>query len=197
MRLGFIHFAGNKYGFRPAEIVEPAANNFGLDPLVLSRLHEYLELEDHPTILLLQAKTSDQEVSAACFVSSVWSHSYQKLANPYGKVHRDYYYQVLFSAVAALVEVGCEVIRIENPMTGYAWKRDAYVCLVEATNNIKKLLNPDIKFYLQDGTFSNEMVMKINSDIEGRKLIMNNHEPVPLTMFMEFGLNFRKVWVGL
>ena len=142
--------AGGRGG-RARPDVSAIAEYFSVSPDRLERVLTNLETGDQPQIAILQNTAPGAKVAAVAFFSSVWSRSYANVGTPYGKVHRDFHYQCLFSAIAALVEVGCESIRVEPPMSGHLWRRDAYICLLEVVRNIQKNMNRRAMVHLELG----------------------------------------------
>ena len=158
----------------------------------LERALQTLETEDHPGIVILQNAETGAKVAAVAFLSSVWSKSYARVGTPYGKVHRDFHYQC-FSAIAALVEVGCERIRVEPPMSGYLWRRDAYICLLEVVRNIQKNMNRRATVHLEPGSYNARMVESLDRERDDHD--MQEHRPVGTGMHIFEGLNMRTVIV--
>jgi hypothetical protein len=159
----------------------------------LKRALESIETEEKPRIILLQNMGANANIGAATFFSSVWSKAYGNLGTPYGKVHRDFHYQCLFVAIAALVEAGCEHIRVENPMSGYRWREDAYICLMEAFRNIQKNMNRRVSVYLEQGSYNERLVERL--DRNQPDFDMQEHRPVGICMHMFEGLNMRTVFI--
>src|ERR1017187_7335068 len=116
--IGHAYAAGDRNGLIRANACE-IAEFFSVRPERLERALNNIESEDQPRILLLQNSAPGAKVGAVTFFSSVWSKSYLKIGSPFGEVQRDFHYQCIFSAITALVEVGCDRIRIENPMSGH------------------------------------------------------------------------------
>lgn len=190
--IGYAHAAG----FRNGQIrndIDEIAEYFSVSPDHLARAMEYLETEDRPEIFLLQSLSCEARIGAAVFFSSVWSKAYERVGTPYGRVHRDYHYQCLFSAMAMLVEVGCNRIRIENPMSGRLWRKDAYVCLLEAVESIRKHMNPAINVYLQTGTYDPRMPREVDVGMDVYDL--QEHRPIGTHPHIFGGVNMRTVFV--
>lgn len=169
------------------------ARYFSVPPGRLEQALEAIESGDNAAILLLQSPPSKGTVDAVTFFSSVWSRAYEKVGTPYGKVHRDFHYQILFSAIAPLVEVGCDRIRVENPMSGYTWKKDAYVCLLEAFENVRAHMNPAVCVYLEVGSYNERMVTEV--DRNRTEYRMQAHRPIGTHMHVSDGINMRTVFV--
>jgi hypothetical protein len=189
--IGHAHVAGTKMGVR--RDLPAMADYFSVLPDRLERAVALIEYSEHPEVLLLQNPDAQARVVAATLFSSVWSKSYSKFGNPYGTVHRDFHYQVLFSALAALAEVGCDRLRIDHPMVGRPWRRDAYVCLLEATRNLRRNMNPKIAVHLQEGTYDPRMPRRVDADTGSFDL--QHHRPVGMSPHVFEGLNMRTVFV--
>lgn len=190
--IGHAYAAGNRCGdihFDTRKIAE----YFPVRSDVLERALDRLETHQHPGIILLQNTVPGARVGAVAFFSSVWSKSYAVVGTPYGKVHRDFHYQCLFAAFSALVEVGCTQIRVEHPMSEYRWRRDAYICLLEAVRNIQRYMNPAVRVHLETGSYHVRMVEELDrreSDFD-----MRAHRPIGINMYILEGLNMRTVFV--
>lgn len=190
--IGYAHTAGDHLTrIRPN--AGAIAEYFSVPSDRLKRALEILETEERPRIVLLQNTEPGANVGAATFFSSVWSKAYGNFGTPYGKVHRDFHYQCLFAAIAALVEAGCEHIRVENPMSGYPWRRDAYICLMEAFRNVQKNMNRRVSVCLEQGSCNERMVEHL--DRNQPDYDMQEHRPVGICMHMFEGLNMRTVFV--
>jgi hypothetical protein len=144
-------------------------------------------------VVLLQNTAPEASVGAVTFYSSVWSKSYAKVGTAYGAVHRDSHYQCFFVTIAALVEVGCVRVRIENPMSECPWKRDAYICLLEAVRNVRRNMNAQVTVHLESGTYDARMVQLL----DGNELDfdLQEHRPIGVRMHIFEGLNMRTVFV--
>jgi len=119
--IGYAHAAGTREGIR--DDIRVIAQYFSVEE---NRLHEallHIQKARRPEILLLQNPNQEAKVTAASFYSSAWSRAYSSIANPVGQVHRDYHYQVIFTALAALAEVGCKQMRVDHPTLGEMWTR--------------------------------------------------------------------------
>lgn len=189
--LGYAHAGSFRDGLRPD--VETIANYFSVPAEKLARAVTLTESEDRPEILLLQNSNPDAKVGAAVLYSSVWSRSYFKFGTPYGMVHRDFHYQVLFSALAALAEVGCDRMRVDNPMPGRNWRKDAYVCLFEATKNIRANLGKGLSVWLQKGEYDPAMTRKVDESTV--RFNLQEHRPVGISPHIFEGFNMRTVFV--
>ena len=187
--LGNAHAAGRRTGCVNADAT---ADYFHVPRERLDRALRLLETSDRPEILLLQNPDPDANVSAATFFSSIWSNAYAKVGTPYGKVHRDFHYQLMFSALAALAETGCTRIQIANPMSGYLWRRDAYVCLLEATESVKKHL-AKVAIHLEKDSYAPQMPKDIDDHMA--RYDLQEHRPVGIGMHIFEGLNMRTVFV--
>ena len=188
---GFAHPAA--FSHVPLREAAEIADHFAVQPARLARAFRVLETSEQPEILLLQCPIPKPGVSAGVFFSSVWSTAYENFGNPYGRVHRDFHYQCLFCALATLVEVGCDRITVVNPMAGFPWRRDAYVCLMEATHNIQRNMNTDVVFNLQIGTYDPGMVKNVDANIADYGF--QQHRPVGIHLYLLEGLNMRRVFV--
>ncbi len=190
--IGYAYAAGDRRGSVRAN-VGLIAEYFSLAPELLGRVLEYIETDERPQVVLLQNTVPEARVGAVTFFSSVWSKSYAKVGTAYGVVHRDFHYQCFFVAIAALVEVGCVRLRIENPMSEHPWKRDAYICLLEAVRNVRRNMNSQIAVHLESGTYEARMVQLL----DGNELDfdLQVHRPVGVRMHIFEGLNMRTVFV--
>jgi hypothetical protein len=191
MVIGYAHAAGTANGVR-CDLAE-IADYFHVLPDRLERAVAVIESSDRPEVLLLQNPDGAAKVSAATIFSSAWSKSYEKFGNPYGKTHRDFHYQVMFCAMAALAEVGCNKLRIDHPMHGNPWSRDAYVCLLEATSNLRRHLNSKVAVFLQEGTYDSRMPQTVDAYMAS--FDMQDHRPVGISPHMFEGINMRTVFV--
>lgn len=189
--IGYAHPAGDKNGVRTD--IEQIASYFSVNADELTRAALHAESADHAEVILLQNPTKEAKVQAAAIYSSAWSRSYLQGGNPYGAVWRDFHYQVMFSAIAALVETGCERIRIDNPMPGQFWRRDAYVCLLEATQNIKRYMNTEVLVFLQEGSYAASMPSEIDQD--EAQFQLSDHRPVGISPHIFASLNLRTVFI--
>lgn len=189
--LGYAHAAGFRDGPRPD--IETIAGYFSVPVGKLARAAALIELADNPEILLLQNPNRDAKVGAAVLYSSVWSRSYSRVGTPYGMVHRDFHYQVMFSALAALAEVGCDRMRIDNPMPGSPWRTDAYICLLEATRNIKANMGLGVSVWLREWEYDPAMTKMVDEDIT--RFDIQEHRPVGVSPHIVEGLNMRTVFV--
>lgn len=190
---GCIHVAGDRNGSYSADYLAPMARYFDVDENKLADMFNYIEEAELPTLMLIQKAGDISSLAASCVISSAWSKSYEKVGNPYGRIHRDYHYQILFSAMAALAEIGCEELRVESLCSGFSWKRDAYICLREAWTNIRKYVNPKLKISLQSDALSDVMFHLVNMDLE--KYGLEAHRPIGIHMYIENGFNFRKIFL--
>lgn len=189
--LGYAHVAGFRDG--PRQDAETIARYFAAKGDAFPRLAAGIETAELPEIILVQNQDRQARVSAAAIFPSVWSRSYLAFGTPYGRVHRDFHYQVMFSAMAALVETGCDAIRIDNPMGGMPWRRDAYVCLMEAVGNIRRRMNPGVAVHLQEGTYDPRMPADADAHASGFDL--QDHRPVGVHLHIRDGFNMRTVFV--
>lgn len=190
--IGHALAAGERNGLIRSNAAE-IAEFYSVRPERLERALKSIESEDFPQILLLQNPDPGAKVGAVTFFSSVWSKSYTKIGAPFGEVQRDFHYQCMFSAIAALVEVDCDRIRIENPMSGYPWRRDAYICLMEAFRNVQKNIKQEVTVHLEQGSYDEQMVKKLNYNQPDFN--MQEHRPVGICMNIFEGMNMRTVFV--
>ena len=141
--------------------------------------------------MLLQNPEATGDVKAACFVSSFWSRSYKLLHCPSEKIHRDFHYQCLFTAMQILAEVGCNVFRAGNLMSGYLWQRDALVCLLEALRNIRSLVNPDFSVELEIGSYDRNMVEYVTANLS--QFNPEAHRPIRVTPYVREGFSMHRI----
>ena len=189
--IGYAHAAGTESGVR--DDLDLIAAYFSVSSDRLSRAAVLVETSEHPEILLLQNPNPDAKVAAVTLFSSVWSKSYASYGNPYGVVHRDFHYQVLFCALATLAEVGCDRIRVDHPMLGCPWRCDAYVRLLETTRNLQRNMNPKVAVFLQNGAYDPSMPKKVDSEAD--LFGIQDHRPVGMSPHMFEGLNMRTIFV--
>lgn len=188
--IGCAHSAGTREGARPDLVA--MADYFSIPADCLARLAEKVESSEDALVVLLQNSNPEAKVRAATLYSSAWSKAYTRFGHPYGKVHRDFHYQAMFTALAALVEVGCDKLRIDHPAIGTPWSRDAYICLLEVWRNLSRNLNPGVAIHLQEGTYDPRMPRAID---EHGEFHLQDHRPVSISPFIHEGFNFRKVFV--
>lgn len=190
--IGMLHSAGMLSRQSRADI-PVIADYFSINPGRLTCLLKELESGSRPQLLLLQNPDSEAKTRAAVFMSSVWSRSYAKLGNHSGNMHRDFHYQCLFSGMQFLVEVGCTHLKVENPLSGYVWRKDAFICLFEAFDNIKRYVNPAIRIGLQEGTYDESML----GDIDTLRVTyrFEDHRPIGISPHIHEGLNMRTIFV--
>lgn len=188
---GYAHAGGFRDGPRPD--IEAIARYFSVPTEKLARVAALIESADDPKILLLQNQNLEAKVGAAVLYSSTWSCSYSKFGTPYGMVHRDFHYQVMFSALAALAEVGCDRMRIENPMPGHPWRTDAYICLLEATKNIRANMGKNLTVWLQEGEYDRAEIEAVDHGMAS--FALQEHRPVGISPYIFEELNMRTVFV--
>lgn len=188
---GYAHAGGFRDGPRPD--IEAIARYFSVSREKLAMVAALIESADDPKILLLQNQNLEAKVGAAVLYSSTWSYSYSKFGTPYGIVHRDFHYQVMFSALAALAEVGCDRMQIESPMPGRPWRTDAYICLLEATKNIRANMGKDMSVWLLEGEYDRAVIEAVDHGIASFSL--QEHRPVGISPYIFEGLNMRTVFV--
>lgn len=188
--LGYAHAAGFRDGPRPD--LATIARYFSVPAERLDRAALMLETAERPEILLLQNPDRDAKVGAAVLFSSVWSAGYRKVGTPYGRIHRDFHYQMLFAALSGLAEIGCDRIRVENPMSGHSWRRDAYICLLEATGNVRSNVSK-VAVYLEQDSYDPRMPEEVDGDMS--KYDLQKHRPVGIAPYISDGLNMRTVFV--
>lgn len=190
--IGMLHSAGICSG-RSRTDIPVVADYFSIHPGRLTRLLKELESGPRPQLLLLQNPAPEAKTRAAVFMSSVWSRSYAKLGNPLGDVYRDFHYQCLFSGMQFLVEAGCTRLRVENPLSGYVWQKDALICLFEAFDNIKRYVNPATRLSLQEGSYDESMLR----DIDKLRVTcrFEDHRPIGISPHIHDGLNMRTIFV--
>ena len=96
--------------------------------------------------------------------------------------------------MAFLAEAGCTKLRVESPLSGYIWQKDAFICLLEAHDNIRRYMNPEISLGLQEGTFDESIICDINQTRSTYNF--ENHRPVGINLHVHDGLNRRTIFVG-
>ena len=190
---GRIHPAGMKGAQYSEEYISSISMQFSIDVEKLRRVFFHLETGQFPEIVLLQNPDPRAEVQAACFVSSVWSRSYKLEPISRDEIHRDFHYQCLFTAMEFLAEVGCTMIRVENLMTNCIWKRDAYICLIEARRNVRKYVNPYVTIQLQDCAYDPAMADGVNCSFNPEGL--NDHRPIAMCPYVMDGLNMSRIFL--
>ncbi len=169
------------------------ARYFSVQEEKVARALTMIETAERPEILLLQNPTPDAAVGGVVLFSSVWSTAYARFGTPFGRVHRDFHYQTMFAALAALAEAGCERMRIDNPLSGRLWRRDAYICLQEATQNLRTHKVPQLTVSLREDEFSPAMRRKVDAGIAAFDL--QRHRPVGISPHVFEGMNMRTVFV--
>jgi hypothetical protein len=187
---GRIHPAGMKGAQFSDEYISLIARHFSIDAEKLGRVLLHLENCDKPEVAMLQNPSPNAEVQAACFVSSVWSRSYKLEPISRDEIHRDFHYQCLFTAMRFLAEVGSSMIRVENLMTNCMWRRDSYICLIEAWRNVRKYVNPDLGIYLLDNSFDHSMIRSVTSQCG-----LNDHRPIAMCPYVMDGLNMCRIFL--
>ena len=189
--LGYAHAAGSRKG--PRDDAGTIARYFCIPEDRVVRAASLIESSDKPEVLLLQNPDQEAKVGAAVLYSSVWSRAYSFWGTPYGRVHRDFHYQVMFSAIAALAEAGCDRMRIDNPMPGRLWRRDAYVCILEATRNIRAHMGGGISVWLKEEEYDPAMPKEVDSGMA--RFNLQEHRPVGISPHIFEGMNMRTVFV--
>ena len=189
--LGYAHPAGFRGG--PRNDAGTIARYFGMPEDRVARAAALIESSDDPEVLLLQNTDPAARVRAAVLYPSVWSKAYSRFGTPYGKVHRDYHYQVMFSALAALAEVGCDRMRCDSPMPGCPWRREAYVCVLEATRNIRAHMGGKISVWLREDEHDPSMPREVDASIA--RYDLQEHRPVGISPHLHEGMNMRTVFV--
>jgi len=186
------HLESAQSGYRQGYL-SSVGEYFDVDLAKLTRILKVIESSDKPRIVLLQQQARDGVARNACFVSSAWSKSYGALANPYWTVHRDFHYQWLFGAMAMLVDCGCERLRVGNLLCGEQWRRDAYLCQVEAVGNIRRLMRSDIEVFLELRSHETAMVEEV--DRTAGDFDMQEHRPIGINFQLLEGLNAAKLFI--
>ena len=190
--IGYAYAAGDRRGSVRVNAGQ-IAEYFSLAPGLLGRVMDHIETDERPQVVLLQNTAPEASVGAVTFYSSVWSKSYARIGTAYGTVYRDFHYQCFFVAIAALVEVGCVQVRMENPMSEHPWRRDAYICLLEAVRNVRRNMNPKVTVHLESGTYDARMVQRL--DDNELDFDLQEHRPIGVNMHIFEGLNMRTVFV--
>jgi hypothetical protein len=191
--IGMLHPAGEKWKKVRTDYVQ-IAEYFEIEPAKLKRLLTYLENAERPELLLLQARNAEATIHAAVIMSSVWSRSYRKLRKPDDyQIHRDYYYQCLFSGMLFLTEAGCDAFQIENPKTGYKWQWDGFICVCEAWFNIRRHVNPVIRVAFKGGSYEESLWQRVEE--LAKTHAFEEHRPIGTSPHVEDGLNMRTIFV--
>lgn len=189
--IGYAHAVGpHKHSQLDAGLI---ARYFSVDEDSVSRAISLIVSAESPEILLIQNSNLDDKVQAAVVYPSIWSHAYSRIANPYGRVHRDFHYQVMFVALASLAEVGCKQIRIDNPAPERQWRKDAYICLSEASRNIQIHMGSEISIFLKHGQFDPKRSRELDAAIE--RFDLQAHRPVGISPYIFEGLNMKRVFI--
>jgi hypothetical protein len=183
MICGRVHPAGMKGAPYSEEYLSSTARYFRLDAGRLHRVLAHLEECEHPEVALLQNPDPDDEVQAACFVSSVWSRSYRLLGCPRSQIHRDFHYQCFFMAMQVLSEVGCTAMQIENLAIERRWESDAVTCLHEAWKNIRRYVNPNVTIQLMEGSWNL------------KHCTLEDHRPIAMCPYVSEGLNMHRIFL--
>ncbi len=190
-KLGHVHPAGFRIG--PREDANVIARYFSAPTEKVIQALAMIESAERPEILLLQNLDPDARVGAVVLFSSAWSAAYARFGTPFGRVHRDFHYQTMFAALAALAEAGCECMTIDNPLSGHLWRRDAYICLQEATQNLRTHRVPRLTVSLREDEFAPAMLRKVDATIAAFDL--QDHRPVGISPHVFEGMNMRTVFV--
>lgn len=193
MIAGTIHAACHKRWIYGEGYLSSVGEYFDVDLARLTRILKVIESSERPQIVLLQKHSPSGFARNACLVSSAWSTSYGALANPHWTVHRDFHYQCLFAAMAMLVDCGCERLRVGNLLCGEQWRRDAYLCLVEAVGNLRRLMRPDIEVFLEPRSHETAMVEEV--DRTAGDFDMQEHRPIGINFHLLEGLNAAKIFI--
>jgi len=193
MTTGLMLTAGGSKPGEASGIGEWLAGFSNVDNQKIARALAHIESAKFPEILLLQNASPNLQPAAVTVVSSVWSTGYSALNLPWGKVHRDFHYQMFFCGIGMLVEAGCRKIQVERLMPGHAWRRDAYICLREAVSTIQRLIDPDIEFFLRKGTYQPDMIEEVDAHLES--FGFHSHRPIGIHPHLFEGLNMRRVVV--
>lgn len=82
---------------------------------------------------------------------------------------------------------------MDNPMLGQLWRRDAYVCLLEATQNIKRYMNNEALVFLQERSYAEPMPSEVDQD--KARFGLNDHRPVGISPHIFASFNLRTVFV--
>lgn len=190
--VGYARAAGSRHQ-RVREDTGEIAEYFNVPVDRLTRALERVETADNPAVVLLQNPNPEARVCAISLFSSVWSNAYKRVGNPYGKIHRDYHYQCIFQSLGVLVEVGCTRISIDSPMPGYLWRKDAYICAMEAFRNIQKNICQDTFLAVTDDSCNPKLIQMLNRN--QRKFDMQEHRPIGVHPHLFEGLNMRTIFV--
>ncbi len=185
---------------------EAAAKYYDVPLERVRTLIEQIESSDHPEIFLLQKTPVEGEVSAVCFVSSVWSHSYQsrrpiwvhhhnKVTKRAARVYRDFYYQCLFSSMQLLCSIGCDTIRVRNLMSGYKWSWDEIVCLYQAQQSIFNQVKSDMVIGLFEDEYETKEVEKAEEYF--RKISPIDHRPIAIHLYVQDATNIARIFVEI
>lgn len=158
----------------------------------LARALAYAETAERPQVLLLRRPAPEREAAAMTFFSSGWSKSYAALANPFGRTHRDFHYQVFFVALQTLAAAGCTRIRVDSPMRDRTWRWDAYVCLLEAVKNVRAHVGK-VDVFLGEGTYDPRLPKAIEARVAEYHL--QPHRPVGIHPGVFEGLPMTTVFV--
>lgn len=195
MRLGVIQAVGWKYGLFDEESLSSDAAYFGKDLSVLKGVLEHIDKSEHPEIALLQDPNSSTTMRSICYVSSAWSRSYRKVRRSRDnvRVHRDFHYQVYFTAINLLADVGCTSIFVTPLFNGERWRWDALLCLSEAVSNIKKLVTRDITIQLRADIVDQALLDGLDESV--RVFGFADHRPIAMCPYVMDGINMTTVFV--
>ncbi len=190
--IGYAHAAG-EFGGRPRVGIDAFAERYSVPVDLLIRATNFIETAEHPEILLIQRPYQETKASAIALFSSVWSHAYGKVGMPFGQVHRDYHYIVQFATISILAEVGCDQIRVENPMSGYVWRKEAYICLVEALENVRKHI-AKVVVHLEKETYDPRLIKDIDDHADQYDL--QEHRAIHIVPHLFEGFNMCTVYIN-
>ncbi len=175
------------------EYLSSAAHHFHRDVARLRRVLAHLEEYERPEVALLQNPDRDAGVQAACFVSSAWSSSYQRLGCPSEQIHRDFHYQCFFTAMQVLSDVGCTAIQVESLATGRMWRPNAVTCLHEAWKNVRRYVNPDVTILLMEGSFDQATMDAVEWNL--KHCTLEEHRPIAMSPYVREGLNLHRIFL--
>jgi len=196
VRIGRIQPAGHKYGQFADEPLSSFASYYGKDLSALKKILEHVEGSEHPEIALFQDPTPSPTAESLCFVSSGWSRSYRNVRRSrenYG-IHRDFHYQIYFTAIDLLADVGCTSVCVSPLFNSEKWQWDAVVCLSEAITNFKKLVTRNMTIQLDRDLFDQGRQDDFNRNIRLYKF--SEHRPIAIGPYVMDGVNMTRIFLA-
>jgi len=188
--------AGHKYGQFDDELLSSYASYYGKDLSLLKRILEHVEKSEHPEIALFQDPNSTPTFQSLCYVSSAWSRSYRRVRTSRDgfRVHRDFHYQIYFTAIDLLADVGCTSVRVSPLFNGEEWRWDALLCLSEALSNFKKAVTRNMTIQLRDDLIDQKLLDGLDESV--RVFGFADHRPIAMCPYVLDGINMTRIFLS-